>query len=203
MSNVLLLTSSPRGEASFSTQVATELASKIADARIVTRELWREPLSHILPAQIHAVYTPEEARTAEQREALAVSDTLIAELKAADVVIVAAGMINFGIPSTLKGWIDHVVRAGQTFRYGEAGPEGLVTGKKVVFVLSKGAVYSAGPMASFDHMEPYLRDTLGFLGMTDVETVVMEGSAFGSEAAEKALAGGRERAAGVAAAIGG
>lgn len=192
--NVLLLTSSPRGEASLSTQVATELAQKITGAQVTTRELWRDPLPHISPAFIHAVFTPEADRSPEQREALVVSDALIAELQAADIVILGAGMINFALPSSLKAWIDHVTRSGLTFRYGEAGPEGLVQGKKVILVLATGGVYSEGPMVALNHMEPYLKTVLGFLGMTNVETILVEGVAFGPEATEKALTAARARA---------
>ena len=193
----------PARQASFSTQVATELASKIAGAKVTVRELWRNPPPPVQPGQVHAVYTPEAARTSSSARCWRSRMNSWPSHLAADIVIVAAGLINFGIPSPLKAWIDLIARAGKTFRYSEAGAEGLVTGKKLVLVLSSGGVYSSGPMASFDHMGPYLRNTLGFLGMTDVETVMMEGSVFGPEAAEKALAAGRERAAGVAAAIGG
>lgn len=194
MKKVLLLTSSPRGEASLSTQIATELAKKIENSQLVTRELWRDSLPHITPELIGAVYTPAEARTAEQVKSLALSDELVAELKAADVIVIGAGMINFGIPSTLKTWIDHIVRAGVTFSYGEAGPEGLVQGKKLILVLASGGVYSVGPMASFNHVEPYLRSSLGFLGLTDVETVLIEGTAMGPEATEQAVVNAKAKA---------
>jgi len=194
MNNVLLLTSSPRGEHSLSTQVATELAQKIQGAHLTVRNLWSAPLPHIGPGFIHAIFTPEESRSPEQREALALSNELIAELKAADLVIIAAGMINFGMPSTLKTWIDYITRSGETFSYGEAGPQGLVTGKKVALVIATGGVYSAGPMTAMNHLEPHLRAVLGFLGMTDVETILIEGVAFGPEATEKALTDARTKA---------
>jgi FMN-dependent NADH-azoreductase len=119
---------------------------------------------------------------------------LIAELNNADIVVIGAGMINFGVPSGLKSWLDHVTRAGVTFRYGAAGPEGLVTGKKVILVLATGGIYSTGPMAPLDHMEPHLRTSLGLLGMTDVETILIEGTAMGPEATEEALTGARAKA---------
>ncbi len=188
MKNVLLVTSSPRGEMSHSTQVATDLAHSLGGA-LTVRELWRNPPPAIGPDFVHAAYTPAEARTAEQRAALALSDELIAELKAADTIVVGAGMINFGMPPALKTWIDHVARKGETFNYGEAGPVGLLTGKRLVLVLAYGGVYSSGPMAAMDHLEPALRGVLGWLGLTDVETVRIEGVAYGPEAAELALAG--------------
>jgi FMN-dependent NADH-azoreductase len=201
MSNVLLLTSSPRGEASYSTQIATELAQKITGAQLTVRELWRNPLPTLTPEFLHASFTPADSRTPEQREALALSDKLITELQAADIVIVAAGMINFGMPSPLKSWIDLVTRAGLTFRYGEAGAEGLVTGKKTIFVLATGGIYSEGPMTAMNHLEPPLRTNLGFLGLTDVETIVIEGVAMGPEMTEKALAAAHTKAEALATAV--
>lgn len=194
MTNLLLLTSSPRGKASYSTQLARELAGRIENARVTHRDLTSPALPHIGPEFVQAVFTPEPDRTPAQRETLALSDELIAELNNADVVIIGAGMINFSIPSGLKSWLDHVTRAGITFRYSAAGPEGLVTGKKVILVLAKGGVYSSGTMAPLDHMEPHLYTSLGFLGMTDVETVVIEGTAMGPEATEEALASARAKA---------
>jgi FMN-dependent NADH-azoreductase len=192
MKNVLLLTSSPRGELSHSTQVATKLAQEIGGT-LTVRELWRNPPPTIGPEFVHAVYTPEPHRTAAQREALAFSDEFIAELRAADLIVIGAGMINFGIPASLKSWIDHVTRKGETFEYGESGPVGLLTGKKLVLVLAFGGVYSSGPMESFDHLAPALHGVLGFLGLTDVETIRIEGVAYGEEAAAKALDGAGER----------
>lgn len=201
MTNVLVLTSSPRGEAAHSTNVATELAGKIENAHVTVRDLCRNPLPHITPAFVHAMYTPEKDRTPQQRDALALSDELVAELTASDVVIIAAGLINFGEPSTLKAWIDHVSRAGQTFRYSESGPVGLLKGKKAILVLAMGGVYSTGPMASFNHLEPHLRSVLGFLGITDIETVLIEGVGLGEEALEKALGDARARVDSLAVAV--
>ncbi len=198
MTKVLLITSSPRGEASLSKKVADELVSQIVGAEVTTRDLMRAPLPHIGPSFIGAMFTPEDARTTEQRRELALSDELIAELKAADVVIIAAGMINFGIPSTLKAWIDHVTRSGITFAYGANGPKGLVEGKKVVLVLATGGIYSSGPMVAHNHVEPHLRTSLGFIGLTDIETVVIEGGIRGPESVEKALTDARVTVASVA-----
>jgi FMN-dependent NADH-azoreductase len=112
---------------------------------------------------------------------------LIDELVAADIVVIAAPMINFSVSSTLKSWFDYVARAGRTFRYGEAGPQGLVTGKRVIVVSASGGIYS-GENASLDFQVPWLRNMLGFLGMTDVEVIRVEGTALGPQAAEQALA---------------
>lgn len=192
MKNVLLVTSSPRGESSHSTKVATELAQELG-GNLVTRDLWRNPLAPIGPGFIHAIFTPEADRTAEQRSELIPSDQAIAEIQNADVLIVAAGMINFGMPAALKNWIDLITRAGVTFKYGEAGPQGLLTGKRAILVLAAGGVYSTGAMSAMDHLEPALRGNLEFLGITDIETIHIEGVAFGEEAVEKALSQAGER----------
>jgi FMN-dependent NADH-azoreductase len=187
MQNVLLVTSSPRGEASFSTQLATELAGALGGNRTV-RELWREPLAPIGPDFIQALFTPEDHRTPEQRALLAPSDEAVAELQRADVIVVGAGMINFGMPAQLKTWIDLITRAGLTFSYDETGPKGLLTGKRLVLVLASKGVYTTGPMQAWDHLEPALRTNLGFLGLTDVEIVRIEGVGSSEEATAQALA---------------
>lgn len=197
MSSILLVTSSPRGDASHSTRIATELAARLRAARpgaaLVTRDLAREPLPHITPAFASGIYTPAEQRNAAQAAAVAPSDAAVDELLAADTVVIATGLINFGIASTLKAWIDHVARAGRTFSYGADGPKGLATGKKVYLVLASGGVYSDGPAAALDYAVPYLTAVLGFLGMTDVEVIRVEGVAGGAEAESQALAAARER----------
>ena len=202
MSRILLITSSPRGAASYSSQVARALASKLADghghSKVAVRDLAREPLPHIDESFAVARNTPPERLSAAQRAALERSDALVAELEAADVVIIAAAMINFGIPSTLKAYIDHVLRPGVTFRYGEKGPEGLVRGKKVYLVLARGGVYS-GPMQALNFQDTYLRAALGFIGLTDVEVLTVEGVALGAEAAASAVGAALERISAIAA----
>ncbi|TIV71327.1 MAG: FMN-dependent NADH-azoreductase, partial [Mesorhizobium sp.] len=181
--SILLVTSSPRGAASHSTHVATDLAQKLlaADpsARLVVRDLVANPLPHIDPDYSTGIYTPVEARTARQAEVVSVSDAALDELFAADTVILATGFINFGISSTLKSWVDHIARSGKTFSYGEGGPKGLVSGKKVYIVLASGGIYSEGAAVQMDHAIPYLRGVLGFLGMTDVEVIRVEGVGMG------------------------
>ena len=126
--------------------------------------------------------------TAAQIGALTLSDALIGELVTADVIVLAVPMHNFGIPSTLKAWIDHVVRAGRTFIYSEGGPEGLLKGKRLILVLASGGVYSTGPAKQFDFQEPYLRAVLGFIGLTDIEVVRVEGVGMNTPGPEKAVA---------------
>ncbi len=191
MSSILLVTSSPRGAASHSTRVATELAQKLQaktpGAKIVTRDLASNPLPHIDADYASGIYTPAESRSVQQQSVVGVSDAVVDELFAADAVVISTGMINFNISSTLKAWIDHIARAGRTFSYGADGPKGLVTDKKVYVVIASGGVYSDGPAAAFDHATPYLKTALGFLGMTDVEVVRIEGVAMGPEAEAKAI----------------
>lgn len=189
--SILLVTSSPRGSASHSTQIATELARKLqaADptAGLTVRDLAATPLPHIDSDYSAGIYTPPEKRSGRQAEVVGVSDAAVDELFAADTVILATGLINFGISSTLKSWVDHVARAGRTFSYGKDGPKGLVTGKKVYIVLASGGVYSEGPAIQLDHAIPYLRTALGFIGLTDIEVIRIEGVGMGPEATDTAL----------------
>ncbi|SDP56309.1 FMN-dependent NADH-azoreductase [Phyllobacterium sp. OV277] len=197
MSSILLVTSSPRGAASHSTAVATEFANKLQRAtpgsQIVTRDLASHPLPHIDAEYTAGIYTPVEARTLEQQRAVAISDKAVDELFAADSIVISTGFINFSISSTLKSWIDHIARAGKTFSYGEDGPKGLVTGKKVYLVIASGGVYSEGPASGMDYATPYLKSVLGFLGMTDIDVVRIEGIGMGPEAAAKAIATAEEQ----------
>ena len=189
MSQILLITSSPRVD-SYSTRVARKLAEKLASrpgSGLTVRDLTRQPLPHIDDSFAVARNTPPDRLTSAQKSALSLSDTLLAELFAADVLIIAAAMINFGIPSSLKAYIDYVVRPGVTFRYGTQGPEGLVKDKKAYLVAARGGAYSHDSMRALNFQDTYLKTALGFIGITDVEVIVVEGIAFGPEAAEKAL----------------
>ncbi|MFC6490888.1 FMN-dependent NADH-azoreductase [Nitratireductor sp. GCM10026969] len=204
MTSILLVTSSPRGDASHSTRVAKQLVRNLAAAdpasEIVHRDLVRAPLPHIDPDFAAGIYRPEEERTAEQARAVARSDAVVDEVLAADAIVIASGFINFGISSTLKAWIDHLLRAGRTFRYTDKGPEGLIHGKKVYLVVASGGVYSDGPAAQFDHAVPYLKSALSFVGLTDIEVIRVEGVAMGAEAEQAALSRAETRIAALAAA---
>lgn len=156
-------------------------------ASVVRRDLGHNHLPHIGESYLGALFSPAETWNDKQRELVALSDALIAEVQAADIVIIASAMINFSIPSTLKTWLDYIVRAGKTFSYATGSPVGLVTGKRVVLVEAKGGVYSEGPMKAFDYQQPYLRFMLGFMGMTDVEVIHVEGVNSGADAAKKAI----------------
>jgi len=192
MKNILLIQSSPRGNESFSQQVAYSLVNDLKahhpDAKVLVRDLAANPPPHVGLPFITGMYAPPEHRTPEQAKAIALSDALIDELFAADTVVIAVPMHNFTLPSTLKAWIDHVARAGRTFNYGAHGPEGLLKGKRAILVLARGGVYSSGPTKPLDFQEPYLRAVLGFLGITDISTVHVEGAANRAIGPEKALA---------------
>ena len=195
--NILQINSSARrvqadGQGSFSTRLAAELVAALKQqaptAAVTVRDLGLNPHPAMDEAALGALFTSAEARSAEQNARVAENDVLINELQAQDVVVIGVPMINFGIPTQLKHWIDAIARAGTTFRYTAQGPEGLVKGKKVYLVLTRGGVYRDQPS---DTMVPYLKTVLGFLGMTDLSLVYAEGLAMGPDAEAQALAGAR------------
>lgn len=194
MSKVLVLTSSVLGEASVSNQLVAEAVAQLRlqdpGAEIVTRDLVGSPVPHLTPNSAAALRGGEPAN-AEQAAAIKLSDKLIGELKAADIIVIGAPMYNFGIASSLKAWFDYALRAGVTFRYSEAGPEGLVLGKRAIIIETRGGFYSEGVMQSFDSQEPHLRNLLGFIGITDVTFVRAEKLAFGPQAREQAIKAAR------------
>jgi len=157
--------------------------AKHPEDRIITRDLTRKPVPHLDEATFTGFFTPAEQRKPEQQAAVRRSDELIAELLAADVVVLGVPMYNFGIPSTLKAWIDHVARAGITFKYTENGPVGLVQDKHVFVLAARGGVHSGTPQ---DTQTAYLSNVLGFLGMTDVSFIYAEGLALGEAAKAQA-----------------
>ncbi|TAA46322.1 FMN-dependent NADH-azoreductase [Pseudoxanthomonas winnipegensis] len=191
MRHTLLVTSSPRGADSLSTRLATELAAGLqarAGGPLTVRDLATNPPPHITPAYIQGRILPPEDRTPEQGEAVKVAQALVDELKAADVLVLGSGMINFGLPSQLKAWFDHVTWPRVTFGYGETGPNGLLTGKKVYLVTASGGVFSEGVWAPFDFQTNYLLHLLAFIGLTDVEVVRVEGTVLGPDAGKAAIA---------------
>lgn len=193
MTKVLVLNSSISGEASASralVQTAVDALSKPGVA-IIERDLGADPIPHLTPETVGAIRGADPV-TPAQIEARNLQKDLIAELKDSDVLVIGAPMYNFAIPSGLKTWFDHVLRAGETFHYSEAGPEGLVTGKKAIVVLSRGGLYSEGPMAALDSQEPHLKTLLGFMGVTDVTFVRAEKLGFGPEAVAQAMSDARD-----------
>jgi FMN-dependent NADH-azoreductase len=197
MSKLLLVTSSLFGEQSKSAQLAREFVEAWRDTHpgttLVERALTPDSIPHLSLGALGALMTPAEQRSAEQHSTVAFADRLIEELEAADTIVLAVPMYNFSIPSTLKAWIDHVARAGRTFRYSAQGPEGLLRDKKVFIVTGRGGIYTGdSPAKVLDFQEPYLRGVLGFLGLTDVSFIHVEGLKASPEAAEQGVARARE-----------
>jgi FMN-dependent NADH-azoreductase len=181
MPTLLHLDSSPL-ESSISRELTREFVKtwKAAhqDGSLIYRDLTAEPPAPVDAAWIGAAYTPEEARSTEQKARLAVSEELIGELERADEYVIGVAMHNFSIPSVLKLWIDQIARKDRTFSYGEKGPQGLLVGKKATIVVASGGVYDAGTaMGSFNFVDPYLKTVLGFLGVTEVNVVSAGGAA--------------------------
>lgn len=203
MSQLLLVTSSLFGDQSKSAQIAGEFVKTWRAAhpgtQVVERALTATTIPHLTLDALSALMTPAENRSAEQSASVAFADRLIEELEAADTIVLAVPMYNFSIPSTLKAWIDHVARAGRTFRYTAAGPEGLLKGKRVFVITGRGGFYSGESSAKvLDFQEPYLRGVLGFLGLTDIAFIHVEGLKVSPEAAEQAMTRARETIAAIA-----
>ena len=198
--NLLFVSSSLFNGQSKSREVAGEFISGWRAAnphgRVVERALAPANIPHLSGETLAALGKAPDARTADETHAVAFADSLIAEIEAADTVVIAAPMYNFTIPTTVKALIDHIARAGRTFLYTGQGPEGLLKNKKVIIVVSRGGFYTTGdvPAATMNHQEPYLRTVLGFLGLTDVSFIEIEGQAIGPEVAAKGLAAARAAA---------
>jgi FMN-dependent NADH-azoreductase len=179
MNQILIVESSPRGAESASRQLTRKVRERLGvqypEAKVVVRDLAKDKLPHLDQPFLKAISAKDPATAKSLKEALHLSDQLAEELLASDLLVIASPMWNFGIPSSLKAWIDHVVRAGKTFNYAGAGVEGLAKGKKAILVLASGGVFSEGPWKPWDTVEPYLRQILGFIGIDDVQTVRAEG----------------------------
>jgi FMN-dependent NADH-azoreductase len=182
MLTLLKLDSSPMGERSVSRKLTTQFAETWLKSNpkgtIISRDLTALAIPAIGAPWVAAAHTPEQARTDEQTKLLSTSDALIADLQQADEYVFGVPMHNFSIPSTLKLWIDQVIRAGKTFSYTSAGPVGLLTGKKATLLIATGGAYQQGtPLASFNFVTPYLLTVLGFIGITDVTIIAAESTA--------------------------
>jgi len=155
--------------------VSRDLADKIidrigSDATVTTRDL-ADGMSLIDEAWVGANFTPADDRTADQKSKLALSDTLVAELQAADTLVIGLPIYNFGVPAALKAWVDQVARAGVTFQYSEYGPKGLLEGKRAIVAVASGGT-EAG--SEIDFATGYIRHVLGFIGITDVTFVTAD-----------------------------
>lgn len=187
--NILQINASARSEGSQSTRLASRIVARLQQdqpqAHLTVRDLAANPHPVLDEPALQALFTPAEQRTPEQAARVALDDALIAEVQAADVIVLGVPMYNFTITSQLKNWVDAIARAKVTFRYTENGPEGLLTGKTVFVALTRGGVYRD---TAADTQVPYLKMVLGFLGMTDVRFVYAEGLGMGDEAVAKAFA---------------
>jgi FMN-dependent NADH-azoreductase len=194
MTTALIVTSSLSGASSHSNRLLARFAERLALAEpgttIIRRDLGRQPIAPLDGARLGALATPAETRSAEQAVVAAESDALVAELKAADVLLLGAPMYNFTVPSQLKSWFDHVARAGVTFRYTAAGPQGLLTGKRAVLVTTRGGRHQGRPE---DHVVPFVKTMLAFIGITELEVVYAEGLAIGERERHESLAAAEAR----------
>ena len=199
MSRVLVIESSARQQGSVSRQLTQQFIAQWQQAhpaaQVQVRDLGLEPVPHLDADLLGGWMKPAAEQTPAEQAALARSNELTEELLAADVLVLAAPMYNFGIPSTLKAWLDHVLRAGVTFKYTETGPQGLLSGKRAIVLTARGGVYAGGPL---DHQEPYLRQALAFIGIHDVQFIHAEGLNMGDEFQQRGLATARQAIAEVA-----
>ena len=189
MREALFITSSANGEESVSGRLAAEYEAQLIDAhpeiRILRRDVGVDTLPHLTAETVAAIRgTPQ---TEAEQAARALSDSLVAEMQSAELIVITSPMYNFGMSSTLKAWFDHVLRAGVTFRYSEAGPEGLLKDKKAVVIESRAGHYSDGPGSAMDSQEPHIRTLLGFMGIDDIAWVRAEKLAFGPDAAGESI----------------
>jgi FMN-dependent NADH-azoreductase len=201
--NLLHIDSSILGDHSVSRQISAAVVAALGtedpSLAVVYRDLGAEPAPHQSGALLAARGLAPEARTADQAREVAAADAILEEFLAADVVVIGVPMYNFGIPSQLKSWIDHIAVAGRTFRYSEAGVEGLARGKRVILASSRGGFYGPdSPAASLQHQESYLKGFFGFVGIDDVEVVGAEGVNISPDHKQAALAAAVAEASGVA-----
>lgn len=189
MTTLLQIQSSLFSSDGHSSQLTNEFVSawrrNCPDSQIKVRDLALAPLPHLDAERVTAFFTPPENRTAAQQKLVDLSDDLIDELKHSDIIVIGVPMYNFGIPSTLKAYFDHIARAGVTFRYTSNGPEGLLTSKKAYIFATRGGQYAG---TALDTQSAYVRDFLNFLGITDVEFIYAEGLNRGADTKEQALA---------------
>ena len=189
MKSILHLTSSIFGSGGQSSRLAEQFVAQFPGARVVRRDLSSNPLPHLDAERFGAFLSKPEARSPAQQRVLEESDALLAELKQPDTLVIGLPMYNFGIPSQLKAYFDHVARAGMTFKYTEKGSVGLLTGKRAFVFAARGGLYQGTPR---DTQTAYVREFLAFLGITDVRFVYAEGLAI-SEAQKQASLAGAQR----------
>lgn len=195
MKSLLVINSSAAREGSVSRELVEFTVDRLLQvnplAHVVRRDLGQSPIPHITTETLNGVRGSPVTQAEHQARAL--SDTLIAEIRAADTVVIGAPMYNFGVSTALRAWFDHILRAGETFSYSSDGPRGLLGGKRVIIVESRGGLYSEGPAAAIDFQEPYLRHLLAFVGLTNVAFIHAEKIGYGPEARAAALDGARRQ----------
>ena len=174
-----------------SSRLADEFVARLRDqhptTELVVRDLSVEPVPHLDGARVAAFFSKPEERTQEQRAIVAYSDSLIDELRRADVLVLGLPMYNFGVPSQLKAWFDHLARSGETFKYTDKGSVGLLRGKKAYVFAARGGVYGGDKHAQTQ----FVRQFLDFIGIADIEFVYAEGLAIGPEHRNNSLAAAR------------
>ncbi|MER9316169.1 FMN-dependent NADH-azoreductase [Mesorhizobium sp. M0659] len=194
MHNILVINSSVSGNDSVSRLLVADVVAAVTrlnpGVRVTERDLGAKPVPHLTADNVEGVRG--SPATDEEHQSRKLSDQLLGELRAADTIIFGAPMYNFGLPTGLRAWFDYVLRAGETFSYSEAGPKGLLVGRRAIVVESRGGFYSDGPSSAIDFQEPYILHLLGFMGITDVTFIRAEKIGFGPEAREEAIAGARE-----------
>jgi FMN-dependent NADH-azoreductase len=201
---LLHLDSSILGANSASRQLSAAAVERfrkqVPGLEVIYRDLAAEPLSHLSGEHFAATRGATPESPAVQKD-VAVSQAVLEEFLAADIVVIGAPMYNFTLPSQMKAWIDRIIVAGKTFRYSAGSVEGLAGNKRVVIAVSRGGFYGAGtPAAAMEHLETYLRGVFGFIGVTNLEIIVAEGLAVGPEQREKAMQGALQTATGLRAA---
>lgn len=200
---ILAINSSTSGKSSVSRALVEETVQLIlaanSDAVVTRRDLGADPIPHLTPVTVAGIRAV--AATEDELVAKSLSDELIGELQEATVLVIGAPMYNFSIPSSLRAWFDHVLRPRVTFAYGESGPEGLLKGIRAVVIQSRGGLYTEGPAKALDFQQPYLRQLLGFVGITDVAFVHAEKISRGAEARDAAIAHARSQIAAAVARI--
>ncbi|MDR7128122.1 FMN-dependent NADH-azoreductase [Algoriphagus sp. 4150] len=178
---ILHLITSTRGNDSVSNRLGNAIIERLQKqfpiSEVKKKNLAKSPLPHLGEVHLTSFFTPAKDRTPQLAQAVIHSDDAIAELNMTDILVIDVPMYNFSIPSTLKSWIDHIARAGITFRYTESGVEGLVKNKKVYLAIASGGIYSEGIMKEVDFTESYLRNILGFIGINDITVFRAEGLA--------------------------
>jgi FMN-dependent NADH-azoreductase len=187
--NILQINSSAKSSGSESTRVAGNIVNKLLaatpGATVTVRDLAANPHPVLDESTLQALFTPADQRTAQQASRVALDDALIAQVQAADVIVLGAPMYNFGITVQLKSWFDAIARAGVTFKYGPTGPVGLLTGKKVYVAVARGGLHRD---AASDTQLPHVKMFLNFVGLNDVQVVYSEGLGMGPDAVAKAQA---------------